>query len=123
MTITCGCSGPRPPPRRGRDTRRSGRRGHGRPGAALVVHAALAEEFAAPGSGRVAHFPGGYLKIGALLVPGVPWVCWKWSAGAPQSAGIGFDGLVRLGDRWVWFPKPWRAIGLRAAVAARHWTE
>jgi hypothetical protein len=29
-----------------------------------------------------------------------------------------YDGLVRIDDRWAWFPKPHRVIGeiLRAAI-------
>lgn len=89
----------------------------------LVVRAVLAEDFAAPGSGRVAWFPGGYLKIAALLVPGIPWVCWKLVDEGSREGGILFDGLTRIDDHWAWFPKPWRAIAPRTPLAARHWTE
>ncbi len=27
-----------------------------------------------------------------------------------KPSGVRYDGLVWLGDRWVWFPKPWRLI-------------
>lgn len=28
-----------------------------------------------------------------------------------ESKGMGWDGLVRLGNRWVLFPTPWKALG------------
>jgi hypothetical protein len=89
----------------------------------LVVRAALAEDFGAPGSGRVTWFPGGYLKIASLLIPGIPWMCWKLIEETAREGGILYDGLTRIDDHWAWFPKPWRAIAKRAPVGARHWAE
>jgi hypothetical protein len=89
----------------------------------LVVRAALAEDFASPGSGRVTWFPGGYLKIAALLMPGIPWLCWKLVEETSRDSGILFDGLTQIDDHWAWFPKPWRAIAKRAPVSARHWAD
>lgn len=60
-------------------------------------------------------FPGGYKDIVEFLQPDTLWVHWKYTA--PHTAsGIAYDGLVRIDDRWVWFPKPYRF--LRKAAAA-----
>ncbi len=54
-------------------------------------------------------FPGAYAELSRYLVPGRLWATWVMrDAGAPK--GVRYDGLVRLDDRWVWFPKPWRMI-------------
>ena len=55
-------------------------------------------------------FPGGYQKIAHLLQPDVVWVSFKLVAPG-ESAGMAHDGLVKLDDRWAWFPKPWRVLG------------
>lgn len=55
------------------------------------------------------HFPGGYRKIAQLLVPDVVWVAFKFVVPG-ESLGMAYDGLVRLGDRWAWFPKPFRHL-------------
>jgi hypothetical protein len=55
-------------------------------------------------------FPGGYRKIAHLLVPDVVWVSFKLTAPG-ESLGMAHDGLVKLDDRWAWFPKPWRVLG------------
>ncbi len=55
------------------------------------------------------HFPGGYQKILDRLQPNIPWIAWKFVAPG-QVHGMAYDGLVRLDDRWVWFPKPWKLI-------------
>lgn len=54
-------------------------------------------------------FPGGYRRVAPLLVPGQVWVAWKYVRPG-QSAGMAFDGLTRVEERWVWFPHPWRAL-------------
>ncbi len=55
-------------------------------------------------------FPGGYQKIAHLLQPDVVWVSFKLVAPG-ESAGMAHDGLVKLDERWAWFPKPWRVLG------------
>lgn len=50
-------------------------------------------------------FPAGYRAIAHLLAPGRVWARWKY----PQ-AGMAYDGLVWLDDRWVWFAKPYRLL-------------
>lgn len=54
-------------------------------------------------------FPGGYRDVADQLRPGFAWVAWKFVA-AGESAGLSFDGLVRIDDRFVWFPRPWKLL-------------
>jgi hypothetical protein len=63
------------------------------------------------------------VRIAALLVPGIVWVCWKLVDEGAGGGGVLYAGLARIDDRWAWFPKPWRAIAPRANVATSHWTE
>lgn len=53
-------------------------------------------------------FPGGYRKIVHLLSPGHVWCAFKF-VGANDEV-LAYDGLVARGDRWAWFPKPWRIL-------------
>lgn len=64
-------------------------------------------------------FPGGYADILDALLPESLWVHWKYVAPG-SSSGMSYDGLTRLDDRWVWFPKPFRVLPLavRAAMQA-----
>jgi hypothetical protein len=55
-------------------------------------------------------FPGGYRKIAHLLQPDIVVVAFKLVAPG-ESLGMAYDGLVKLDDRWAWFPKPWRVLG------------
>jgi hypothetical protein len=66
----------------------------------------LSGHFAGPDGKR---FPGGYQKILDRMKPDIPWVSWKFVAPG-QVHGMAYDGLVRIDDRWVWFPKPWKFI-------------
>jgi len=54
-------------------------------------------------------FPGGYRAIAPLLDPHRVWVAWKLIPPG-KDAGMAYDGLVWLDDRWTWFPKPYRAL-------------
>lgn len=54
-------------------------------------------------------FPGGYSQILDFLLPDSIWVHWKYVA-PHRTAGMAYDGLVRIDDRWVWFPKPYRFL-------------
>lgn len=54
-------------------------------------------------------FPGGYRKIAHLLVPDQIWCRFKVQ-GAGGTDVIAYDGLVARGDRFAWFPKPWRVL-------------
>jgi len=88
----------------------------------LRVNLAYAEDFREDGP-RAAAFPGGYRSIAHHLLPGRIWLCWEYFA--PEAgSGLSFDGLVRLDDRWAWFPKPWRVLPATGhSPAASHWTE
>jgi hypothetical protein len=55
-------------------------------------------------------FPGGYRRVAAQLQPGFAWVAWSFVAPG-ESAGLSFDGLVRIDDRFAWFPRPWKLLG------------
>lgn len=37
------------------------------------------------------------------------WVRFKLVGGGGSDI-IGYDGLVARGERWAWFPKPWRML-------------
>lgn len=62
-------------------------------------------------------FPGGYRRLVPLLEPEPVWVVWKWTRPGSRL-GWRFDGLASIGDRWVWFPKPWRALDLPVGTVA-----
>lgn len=52
---------------------------------------------------------GGMTQIAACFQPGL--VVARFVFAEPGAAlGTAFDGLVKVGDRWAWFPKPWRAL-------------
>ncbi|MCB9689770.1 MAG: hypothetical protein H6738_09935 [Alphaproteobacteria bacterium] len=54
-------------------------------------------------------FPGGYATVVPFLREGPVW--YRWRIAEPGAdAGIAYDGLVDLGDRFAWFPKPWRML-------------
>jgi hypothetical protein len=58
---------------------------------------------------RSAQFPGGYRTIADQLQPERIWV--RFELVEPgTTAGMAYDGLVWLEDRWAWFPKPWRYL-------------
>lgn len=52
-------------------------------------------------------FPGGYAKIAHLLQPDHVWLRFRLVG---DGSAIAYDGLVARGDRWAWFPKPWRML-------------
>jgi hypothetical protein len=55
-------------------------------------------------------FPGGYRPLAPYLKPDRIWFVWRYLRPG-NAAGMRYDGVVRLDDRWVWFPKPYRVIG------------
>ena len=56
------------------------------------------------------HFPGGYHALAPYLLPDRVWFVWRYLAGSAE-AGMRYDGVVLLDDRWVWFPKPYAVVG------------
>ncbi len=55
-------------------------------------------------------FPNGYRGIAHLLVPQRIWLSWKFLAPGERT-GMAYDGMVWRGDRFAWFPKPYRFLG------------
>ncbi len=49
------------------------------------------------------------IKIAQLLVPGQIWYRWKLVSGGGTDV-LAYDGLVSRGERWAWFPTPWRVL-------------
>ena len=86
----------------------------------LLVFLAIGRDFSEENV-RAKRFPGGYAKVASLLQPDQIWVAWKFVAPG-HSMGMAYDGLVALGDRWAWFPKPWRFV-LPSTSNAGHWTD
>jgi hypothetical protein len=74
----------------------------------MRVSVALAEELTG-GTLRSRDFPGGYAGVARAFVPGRVWIGWKFVVPG-ETLGLAYDGLVHLGGRFVWFPKPWRVI-------------
>ncbi len=54
-------------------------------------------------------FPGGYRKVAPLLVRERIWLVWRYLRPG-DAAGMRYEGLVRLDDRWIWLPKPYRVL-------------
>lgn len=80
-----------------------------RPGQTLLkVRVAMAEELGR-GSPRGEAFPGGFEKIRQHLVPGNIWVAWRFFE-PNAGGGMSYHGLVHLGGRFAWFPKPWKVL-------------
>ena len=52
-------------------------------------------------------FPSGYARCVHRFHPDTVWVSWKYVRDG-QSNGMAYNGLAWLGDRFKWFPKPWR---------------
>jgi hypothetical protein len=80
----------------------------GRPEQTLIhIEASWSHQIGTPAAANA--FPGGYGRVAPLLRPNLPWVCFTFTEPG-DLAGMAFDGLVLLDDRWVWFPKPWRSV-------------
>ena len=52
-------------------------------------------------------FPSGYDQCTSRFNPETVWISWKYVKEG-ESKGMAYNGLVWLGDRFKWFPKPWR---------------
>jgi hypothetical protein len=74
------------------------------------------------GAGGARAFPGGYRDVVPHLTDGFVWSVWELTAPG-ASAGLAFDGLVAIDDRFVWFPKPWRLLPRRKPKISSHYAE
>jgi len=54
-------------------------------------------------------FPGGYFDAINSINDGYTIYRFKFVQ-AGNTLGMAFDGLVKIDDHWVFFPKPWRGI-------------
>lgn len=61
------------------------------------------------GIGFAKDFPGGYKNIVDKIKPGIKIYRFKFVAPGEKS-GMAFDGLVKVNQKWVIFPKPWKAL-------------
>lgn len=57
-------------------------------------------------------FPLGYRDIAGWMDPSRVWLTWAWQTGPGVQPGgaVRYDGLAWLEGRWVWIPKPFRAL-------------
>jgi hypothetical protein len=53
--------------------------------------------------------PGAWTALAGALLPDRLWASWVLRD-RDARAGTRYHGLVRLDDRWVWFPQPWRLV-------------
>lgn len=58
---------------------------------------------------RTQAFPPGYRDIAGLLVPGTIWLAWRYTKPGSHR-GSAYDGLVQVGERWVWLLRPHRVL-------------
>ena len=54
-------------------------------------------------------FPGGYKDVLDYFVADVPIGRFKFVEPG-ETLGLAFDGLIFVNNRWVFMPKPWRAL-------------
>ena len=74
----------------------------------LRIGGALAENLATDPAAN-AFIANGWKRFLPHLVPGRMWLGWRYVVPG-QALGMAYDGLVRVDKRWVWIPKPWRAL-------------
>lgn len=87
----------------------------------LRVTSASVDELRA-GEGGARAFPGGWRDVVPHLADGYVWSVWELLAPG-ASAGLSFDGLVAIDDRFAWFPKPWRLLPRRKPRVTSHYAE
>ena len=58
---------------------------------------------------ELGEFPGGYKDVVAHMKPGVAIARFKFLEPG-GTLGMAFDGLIHVNGRWVFIPKPWRAL-------------
>jgi hypothetical protein len=73
----------------------------------LFVSASLSDDIAGGGP-RARGLPAGYRAIAHHLRPGRIWVSWAFVD--DDDEGTLYDGLLFLGDRFAWFPQPFRFL-------------
>jgi len=75
------------------------------------VYAATTEEIVAyaPGSVAFDEFPGGMRRFAAIAAPGRTFYAVEHVAPAGDT-GMKYTCFTRVGDRWIFLPKPWGAI-------------
>ncbi|MBU1240228.1 hypothetical protein KKF84_16955 [Myxococcota bacterium] len=59
--------------------------------------------------GASKHFPGGYKRIAAKLRKGLTLYRWKYLERG-KKYGMSFDGLLKVKGKWIFIPKPFRAL-------------
>ena len=74
----------------------------------LKVFALYSDDFLHDES-HLNHFPGGCFQVSHLMQPHMVWLAWKFLEPG-QNLGMAYDGLVFMGDRFAWFPKPWKIL-------------
>lgn len=74
----------------------------------ILFNAATTEDFVSE-SDAAKKFPGGYKRLAPKLKPGITWYAWKFVKPG-ESLGMAYDGLTHVNGRWVWIPKPFRAV-------------
>jgi len=63
-------------------------------------------------------FPGGYRALAPFLISDRVWFTWRYRPPG-QGAGVRYDGVVMIDDRWAWFPKAYRVVGEAPGKSAR----
>ena len=61
------------------------------------------------GSPMLREFPGGYADVVGYFIGDHPIVRFKFVEQG-ETLGMAYDGLIHVNGRWVWMPKPWRAL-------------
>ncbi len=74
----------------------------------VLFNTATAEDFKADAE-PAKKFPGGYARIADKLQPAITWYAWKYVKPG-ETIGMAYDGLAHVNGRWVWVPKPFRAL-------------
>ena len=79
------------------------------PGQTRMLVTACFSEWFSQNNDLLDQFPPAYREIAGLLEPGTIWVSWRYTK-PDQEKGAAFDGLVQVGDRWVWFLRAHRVL-------------
>jgi len=74
----------------------------------IQVTACFSEQFGGDDP-RAKAFPAGYETIAALMMPGTIWLSWKYTRPG-SDRGACYDGLVKVGNRWIWLLRANRVL-------------